>query len=92
MSRTSTLECPGCPPLQALTFSLLVVARKSGTIEVLNSLNGDVHFAISNIDDNGNRPENDAIAGLHLFARNKVDLRSRSGFIDSLEAFSNIKQ
>ncbi|PON43628.1 Guanine nucleotide-binding protein, beta subunit [Parasponia andersonii] len=123
MPRTSALECPGCPPLRALTFDvlglvkviegrgkqggvpkvvdrwgepdsskcvlaasmvhakydpLLAVARKNGTIEVLNPLNGDVRLSISNVDDTGNRPENDAIAGLHLFARNKVDSGSRS--------------
>ncbi|PON43623.1 hypothetical protein PanWU01x14_272400 [Parasponia andersonii] len=55
----------------------LVALLDHDNIEVLNPFNGDAHFAISNVDDTGNRPENDAIAGLHLFARNKVDSRSR---------------
>ncbi|GMN64373.1 hypothetical protein TIFTF001_033449 [Ficus carica] len=119
MPRTTTLECPGCPPLRALTFDalviearskeggaakvvdrwgdpdsskcvlaasmvdrkqdpLLAVARKNGTIEVLNPLNGHLRFAISNVSDTGNRPEDDAISGLHLFASNKLDSGSGS--------------
>ncbi|XP_062091935.1 uncharacterized protein LOC133797864 [Humulus lupulus] len=122
MPRTTTLECPGCPPLRALTFDalglikvieargkqgglpkiverwgepdasksviaasmvdakhdpMLAVARKNGTIEVLNPLNGNLRFAISNVGDTG-RPEVDAIAGLHLFARNRLESESKS--------------
>ncbi|XP_024027729.1 WD repeat-containing protein 74 [Morus notabilis] len=118
MPRTTTLECPGCPPLRALTFDvlglikviearskeggaakvverwgepdsskcvlaasmvdrkkdpLLAVARKNGTIDFLNPLNGHLRFAISNVSDTANRPEDDPISGLHLFASKKLD-------------------
>ncbi|PRQ17031.1 putative transcription factor WD40-like family [Rosa chinensis] len=123
MPRTTTLECPGCPPLRALTFDelglikvtearskqggvpkmverwgdpdaskcvlaasmddrkfdpLLAVARKNGTIEVLNPLNGDLHFSVSNVSENGVQPVEDAVSGLHLFAKQNLELTSRS--------------
>ncbi|KAJ4712537.1 WD repeat-containing protein 74-like [Melia azedarach] len=118
MPRTTTLDCPGCPPLRALTFDslglikvveargeqggvskvverwgdpdaskcvlaasiddskndpLLAVARKSGLIEILNPLNGDLRVSISNAGDAGARPEDDGIAGLHLFKRQRME-------------------
>ncbi|KAF3436842.1 hypothetical protein FNV43_RR19595 [Rhamnella rubrinervis] len=57
---------------------LLAVARKNGTIEVLNPLNGDLCFSIPRVTGDDLRPENDAITGLHLFARKKLELGSRS--------------
>ncbi|PQQ11800.1 WD repeat-containing protein 74 isoform X2 [Prunus yedoensis var. nudiflora] len=124
MPRTTTLDCPGCPPLRALTFDelglikvieargkqgraepkvverwgdpdsskcvlaasihdrksdpLLAVARRNGTVEVLNPLNGDLRFAVSNASNNGVQPEDDPVAGLHLFAKKKLELASRS--------------
>ncbi|KAB2609155.1 WD repeat-containing protein 74-like [Pyrus ussuriensis x Pyrus communis] len=121
MPRTTTLECPGCPPLRALTFDelglikvieargqqgraepkvverwgepdssksvlaasiddrksdpLLAVARRNGTIEVLNPLNGGLRFAVTNSSDNGG---DDPVAGLHLFAKKNSELASRS--------------
>ncbi|KAL5543969.1 hypothetical protein UlMin_007753 [Ulmus minor] len=123
MPRTTTLECPGCPPLRALTFDalglvkviearskqggvpkvverwgepdsskcviaasmidrkfdpLLAVGRKNGTIEVLNPLNGDLQFSISNVSETDQKPENDALVGLHLFAGKELESASRS--------------
>ncbi|XP_008218655.1 PREDICTED: WD repeat-containing protein DDB_G0290555 isoform X2 [Prunus mume] len=124
MPRTTTLDCPGCPPLRALTFDelglikvieargkqgraepkvverwgdpdsskcvlaasiddrksdpLLAVARRNGMVEVLNPLNGDLRFAVSNASINGVQSEDDPVAGLHLFAKKKSELASRS--------------
>ncbi|KAJ0048243.1 hypothetical protein Pint_15661 [Pistacia integerrima] len=122
MPRTTTVDCPGCPPLRALTFDalglikvieargeqggvakvverwgepetskcvlaasiddskhdpLLAVARKSGLIEVLNPLNGYLRVSISNVSDAGARPEDDAVVGLHLFRRQRLESASR---------------
>ncbi|XP_022736887.1 WD repeat-containing protein 74-like [Durio zibethinus] len=122
MPRTTTVECPGCPPFRALTFDalglikvieargkgggvpqvvdrwgdpdaskcvlaaciddrktdpLLAVARKSGVIEVLNPLNGELSVTVSNVSNVGVRPEDDAIVGLHLFRRRRMELTSR---------------
>ncbi|KAE8056654.1 hypothetical protein FH972_013402 [Carpinus fangiana] len=123
MPRTTTIECPGCPPLRALTFDvlglikvieahgkqggvpkvverwfepdtskcvlaasindrkidpLLAVARKSGVIEVCSPINGDVRFTVPNVSDASLRAEDDAVVGLHLFSRQKLELTSRS--------------
>ncbi|XP_030939341.1 WD repeat-containing protein DDB_G0290555-like [Quercus lobata] len=123
MPRITTLECPGCPSLRALTFDslglikvieakvsqggaprvverwgeldsskcvlaasinnrkddpLLAVARKTGMIEVLSAINGDIRFTVSNANEDGPRPEDDAVVGLHLFAGQKLELTSRT--------------
>ncbi|KAK7842117.1 hypothetical protein CFP56_014303 [Quercus suber] len=123
MPRTTTLECPGCPSLRALTFDalglikvieakvsqggaprvverwgeldsskcvlaasindrkddpLLAVARKTGMIEVLSAINGDIRFTVSNANEDGPRPEDDAVVGLHLFSGQKLELTSRT--------------
>ncbi|XVE56625.1 hypothetical protein DITRI_Ditri04bG0025700 [Diplodiscus trichospermus] len=123
MPRTTTVECPGCPPFRALTFDalglikvieargkeggvpkvvdrwgdpdaskyvlaasiddrktdpLLAVARKSGVIEVLNPLNGELSVTVSNVGNANARPEDDAIVGLHLFRRQRLELTTRS--------------
>ncbi|TXG73713.1 hypothetical protein EZV62_002292 [Acer yangbiense] len=123
MPRTTTVECPGCPPLRAITFDslglikvveargerggapsvverwgdpdaskcvlvasiddskhdpLLAVARKNGLIEIVNSLNGDLHVSIPNVGDAGAQPEDDGIVGLHLFKRRRQESLSRS--------------
>ncbi|KAK6261906.1 hypothetical protein QUC31_007722 [Theobroma cacao] len=123
MPRTTTVECPGCPPFRALTFDalglikvieargkeggvpkvverwgdpdaskcvlaasiddrktdpLLAVARKSGMVEVLNPLNGELSVTVSNVNSGSARPEDDAIVGLHLFRRQRLELTSRS--------------
>ncbi|KAI4353078.1 hypothetical protein L6164_002052 [Bauhinia variegata] len=122
MPRTTTLECPGCPPLRALTFDalglikviearntqgvpsvierwgepdsskcvvaasindqkydpLLAVARKNGLVEVLNPLSGDLQAAISNANVADLQPEENAIVGLHLFAKNNLELELAS--------------
>ncbi|XP_010540526.1 PREDICTED: WD repeat-containing protein 74-like [Tarenaya hassleriana] len=122
MPRTTTVDCPGCPPLRALTFDslgltkvieargsergtaavvdrwgdpdssrcvlaasvddrhkdpLLAVARKNGSIEVLNPLNGDLHFAFSVSGDDGCQSEDDEVTGLHLFRNHRVDQENR---------------
>ncbi|KAB1217322.1 WD repeat-containing protein 74 [Morella rubra] len=123
MPRTTTLECPGCPSLRALTFDVLglikvveargkeggapkvverwgepdsskcvlaasindrkrdplfAVARKTDTIEVRSLVNGDLRFTVSNVSDAGLPPEDDAVVGLHLFAKQKLEQTSRS--------------
>ncbi|KAF5957330.1 hypothetical protein HYC85_004555 [Camellia sinensis] len=124
MPRTTTLECPGCPPLRALTFDvlglvkvietsskqgggvakvverwgdpdssrcvlaasiddsksdpLLAVARKNGLIEVINPLNGDVRVSITNITSDDLLPEDNAIVGLHMLKKQRLELSSRS--------------
>ncbi|KAE8057309.1 hypothetical protein FH972_014010 [Carpinus fangiana] len=113
MPRTTTIECPGCPPLRALTFDVLglikvieahgkqgrvpkvverwgepdsskcVLAtsindRKIDPIEVCSPINGDVRFTVPNVSDASLRPEDDAVVGLHLFSRQKLELTSRS--------------
>uniref|UniRef100_A0A5B6YIX2 Putative WD repeat-containing protein 74 isoform X1 n=1 Tax=Davidia involucrata TaxID=16924 RepID=A0A5B6YIX2_DAVIN len=123
MPRTSRVECPGCPPIRAITFDvlglvkviearskqggvpkvverwgepdssrcvlaasindrktdpLLVVARKSGLIEVLSSISGDLRVSISNAGYADLRPEDDAIVGLHLFQKQRLEASSRS--------------
>ncbi|XP_058102241.1 uncharacterized protein LOC131246296 [Magnolia sinica] len=123
MPRTSRLECPGCPPLRALTFDslglikvieargnqgiptvvdrwgtpdssrcvlaasiadhrtnpLLAVARKNGLVELVNPLDGDVRVAIrvSEADSAGHIPEDNLVAGLHLFKK-RLELTSRA--------------
>ncbi|KAA8540706.1 hypothetical protein F0562_024375 [Nyssa sinensis] len=123
MPRTSKVECPGCPPIRALTFDVLglvkviearskqggvpkvverwgepdssrcvlatsindcktdpflAVARKSGLIEVLSPLNGDLSVSISNAAGADFRPEDDAFVGLHIFKKQRLELSSRS--------------
>ncbi|CAL5375210.1 unnamed protein product [Camellia sinensis] len=124
MPRTTTLECPGCPSLRALTFDvlglvkvietsskqgggvakvverwgdpdssrcvlaasiddsksdpLLAVARKNGLIEVINPLNGDVRVSITNITSDDLLPEDNAIVGLHMLKKQRLELSSRS--------------
>ncbi|THF96796.1 hypothetical protein TEA_025740 [Camellia sinensis var. sinensis] len=122
MPRTTTLECPGCPSLRALTFDvlglvkvietsskqgggvakvverwgdpdssrcvlaasiddsksdpLLAVARKNGLIEVINPLNGDVRVSITNITSDDLLPEDNAIVGLHMLKKQRLELSS----------------
>ncbi|GAU17530.1 hypothetical protein TSUD_340730 [Trifolium subterraneum] len=121
MPRTSTLDCPGCPPLRALTFDtlglikvvesrekqggpkvverwgdpdssksvnavsiidrksnpLLAVARKNGQIEVLSTVTGVSQATISNANDSDVQCEENNIIGLHLFAKQNLELDSR---------------
>jgi hypothetical protein len=46
-------------------------------IEVLSAINGDLRFTVSNANDDGVRPEDDPVVGLHLFAGQKLELTSR---------------
>lgn len=46
-------------------------------IEVLSPINGDFRYMVSNVNDAGLQPEEDAVVGLHLFARQKSELTSR---------------
>ncbi|WJX79609.1 hypothetical protein P8452_62716 [Trifolium repens] len=121
MPRTTTLECPGCPPLRALTFDtlglikviesrekqggpkvverwgdpgssksvnavslidrksnpLLAVARKNGQIEILSPVTGVSQATISNANDLDVQSEENDIIGLHLFAKQNLELDSR---------------
>lgn len=123
MPRTTTIDCPGCPPFRALTFDalglikvveardrqagvprvvdrwgepdssncisavstthhkadpLLAVARRNGRVEVLNPVNGDLQAAMLNSNVTDIRSEENAIVGLHLFAKQNLELASRS--------------
>ncbi|GAB2289407.1 hypothetical protein Dimus_023717 [Dionaea muscipula] len=123
MPRTTTLECPGCPPIRALTFDslglvkvieardkevgipkvverwgepdfskgilaasiddsksnpLLALARKNGMIEVLSPMNGQLSFSISREAEAVTSLEDDPIAGLHLFKRQRREPSLRS--------------
>ncbi|XP_031406842.1 WD repeat-containing protein 74 isoform X2 [Punica granatum] len=57
---------------------LLAVARKCGTVEILNPLKGDVRAAISDVAHDGVKPEDDPIVGLHLFKSEGSDRTSGS--------------
>ncbi|KAG6476274.1 hypothetical protein ZIOFF_065513 [Zingiber officinale] len=123
MPRTSAIECPGCPPLRALTTDalglikvvevhgnpgilkvverwgqpdassgvlaasyaddkiepLLAVARKNGSVEILNSLNGEslcnTHTKQFGLSDTSR--QDDHIVGLHLLKTKGINLSSR---------------
>nr|POE58818.1 wd repeat-containing protein 74 [Quercus suber] len=47
-------------------------------IEVLSAINGDICCTVSNANEDGRKPEDDAVVGLHLFAGQKLGLTSRS--------------
>lgn len=49
------------------------VARKNGYVEVLSSVNGDLQGSVANVSS-----EDGAIAGLHLFRKEKLETSSRS--------------
>lgn len=57
---------------------ILAVARKNGLIEVINPLNGDVRVSITNITSGDLLPEDNAIVGLHMFKKQRLELSSRS--------------
>lgn len=46
-------------------------------IEVLNPLNGDLHVSISDNSDTSPPLKDEAIAGMHLFAKDESELASR---------------
>ena len=46
-------------------------------IEVLNPLNGDLCFSVSNVGESGAQDGEDAVSGLHLFAKQNLKLASR---------------
>ncbi|KAK9111570.1 hypothetical protein Scep_019089 [Stephania cephalantha] len=122
MPRTIAVDCPGCPPIRALTFDtlglikviearrvdgnqgnvsspkvverwgepnssncilaasiddrridpLLALARKSGLIEVINPLNGDIRVSAKS--DVGS--DDDSVVGIHLFRRERSESSS----------------
>ncbi|XP_010549427.1 PREDICTED: WD repeat-containing protein 74 isoform X2 [Tarenaya hassleriana] len=57
---------------------LLAVARKNGSIEVLNPLNGNLHFTFSVAGDDGCQAEDDEVTGLHLFRKQNPDHENRT--------------
>lgn len=56
---------------------LLAVARRNGTIDFLNPLNGDLRLSVTNVTEGGVQPEEAAVSGLHLFAKQNLELGSR---------------
>ncbi|CAL0304592.1 unnamed protein product [Lupinus luteus] len=124
MPRTTTVDCPGCPPLRALTFDslglikvveardkqqggipkiverwgepdssksviavsmidrktqpLVAVARKNGQIEVICPVSGDLQATISSANGSDLKSEESNIAGLHLFAKQNLEVASGS--------------
>lgn len=46
-------------------------------VEVLNPLNGELSVTVSIVNSGSARPEDDAIVGLHLFRRQRLELTSR---------------
>ncbi|KAI8543934.1 hypothetical protein RHMOL_Rhmol08G0256100 [Rhododendron molle] len=123
MPRTTKVECPGCPPIRALTFDvlglvkvvearskqggvpkvverwgdpdasrcvlaasiddrksdpLLAVARKSGVVEVLSPLTGDLRVSITNSCHPDLQPEDDTFVGLHIFKKQILESSFRS--------------
>ncbi|XP_020216764.1 WD repeat-containing protein 74 isoform X1 [Cajanus cajan] len=56
---------------------LLAVARKNNQIEILSPVNGDIQATISDANDLDIRSEENNIVGLHLFAKQDLDLASR---------------
>ncbi|KAL6997001.1 hypothetical protein U1Q18_007125 [Sarracenia purpurea var. burkii] len=57
---------------------LLAVARKSGSIEVFSPQNGDLRVSITRLSHADVQPEDDAIVGLHMFKKRRLELSSRS--------------
>ncbi|KAL3509761.1 hypothetical protein ACH5RR_029162 [Cinchona calisaya] len=57
---------------------LLGVARKNGLVDVLNPVNGDIQVSIPNVSQTDVYPEADAIIGLHLFRKQRLESLSRS--------------
>jgi ribosome biogenesis protein NSA1 len=57
---------------------LVAVARKSGEVEVLSPLTGDVHVSIPSVCQDGVLPEDDAVSGLHLFKQQRAELSPKS--------------
>jgi hypothetical protein len=49
----------------------LVIVMDNVQVEVLNPLNGEIRVVFSNVVEDGVQPEDDAIAGLHLFKRER---------------------
>ncbi|XP_021888455.1 WD repeat-containing protein 74 [Carica papaya] len=68
---------------------LLAVARRSGEVEILNPLNGDVHVAISAASNPDIRSNDDAIVGLHLFKRQQLEQERRTCNIFTCTAKGN---
>ncbi|CAI0390210.1 unnamed protein product [Linum tenue] len=53
------------------SLQILAVARKNGTIEISNPLSGDIFVSISDFGDGDGHPEDDDIAGLHIFKKSR---------------------
>ncbi|KAK4741759.1 hypothetical protein SAY87_025347 [Trapa incisa] len=52
---------------------LLAIARKCCAIEILNPLNGNVFAEIADAANDGQKPEDDPVVGLHLFKNGGTD-------------------
>ncbi|KAL2465441.1 Transducin/WD40 repeat-like superfamily protein [Abeliophyllum distichum] len=64
--------------LDRKTDPLLGVARKSGLIEVISVINGDLRLSLPNVCQDGTRPEDDPIVKLHLFKKQRSESSTRS--------------
>ncbi|PSS02960.1 WD repeat-containing protein [Actinidia chinensis var. chinensis] len=60
---------------------LLAVARRSGLIEVLSPVNGDLHVSMTNASQTDLQPEDDPVVGLHMFRKQRLELSSRSSIL-----------
>ncbi|KAK1407241.1 hypothetical protein QVD17_38855 [Tagetes erecta] len=56
---------------------LLAVARKSGVIELLSPVNGDIRVSLPNVNQTDVPSQEDGIVGLHLFKKQSSDSSSR---------------
>ncbi|GFZ03813.1 transducin/WD40 repeat-like superfamily protein [Actinidia rufa] len=63
----------------AMLSLLLAVARRSGLIEVLSPVNGDLRVSITNTSQTDLQPEDDPVVGLHMLRKQRLELSSRKG-------------
>ncbi|GFP98313.1 WD repeat-containing protein 74 [Phtheirospermum japonicum] len=59
-------------------LQLVGIARKSGSVEVISAVNGDLRAHIPNLCPSAAIPDDDAIIGLHLFQKHRSESSSRS--------------
>ncbi|KAL1553343.1 WD repeat-containing protein 74-like [Salvia divinorum] len=58
--------------------SLVGIARKSGSVEVISAINGDLQVHIPDLFQSAASPEDDAIVGVHLLKKHESASSSRS--------------
>ncbi|XP_057786004.1 uncharacterized protein LOC131003514 isoform X2 [Salvia miltiorrhiza] len=57
---------------------LVGIARKSGSVEVISAINGDLQVHIPDLCQSAVSPEDDSITGVHLLQKHKSESSSRS--------------